>query len=146
MDNALATQGGALSSTVECPMCAEFISSRAKKCKHCGEVLDLGLRRAEEALRAAERHSAVVINNSNNNTNLNSFQDVSARPVKSRGVAVVLALLLGGIGAHKFYLGRPGQGLLYLLFCWTYIPMVVGFVEGILYALSNSHNWHLKYG
>lgn len=40
-------------------------------------------------------------------------------------------MLLGGIGAHKFYAGKPGQGFLYLIFCWTYIPSLVGFIEGI---------------
>ena len=36
---------------------------------------------------------------------------------KNRVAAGVLAILLGGIGAHKFYLGQSGQGILYLLFC-----------------------------
>ncbi len=39
---------------VDCPFCAELISERAKKCRHCGETLDVALRRAEEALRASE--------------------------------------------------------------------------------------------
>ena len=34
------------------------------------------------------------------------------RPPRSRVVAVVLALLLGGLGVHKFYLGRTGLGVL----------------------------------
>ena len=37
----------------ECPFCAELILARAKKCKHCGETLDVALRAAEEARRAA---------------------------------------------------------------------------------------------
>lgn len=47
---------------VECPFCAELISSRAKKCRHCGETVDITLRRAEEALRASERSSSVYMN------------------------------------------------------------------------------------
>ena len=57
---------------------------------------------------------------------------------KSRGVAVVLALLLGGVGAHKFYLDRPGTGVLYLLFCWTFIPAVLGLLEGLYYLTLSS--------
>lgn len=34
---------------IECPFCAELINSKAKKCKHCGEFLDVALRAAEEA-------------------------------------------------------------------------------------------------
>jgi TM2 domain-containing membrane protein YozV len=48
--------------------------------------------------------------------------------------AVLMALFLGGIGGHKFYMGQVGVGLLYLVFCWTYIPGLVAFVE--LFTLS----------
>lgn len=36
----------------ECPFCGEVVLARAKKCKHCGEMLDLVLRAADEARRA----------------------------------------------------------------------------------------------
>ena len=52
---------------------------------------------------------------------------------RNRIGAALFALILGGLGIHKFYLGKVGQGVLYLLFCWTFIPMVVGFIEGIIY-------------
>lgn len=39
------------------------------------------------------------------------------RPQKSRVTAGVLALLLGSLGAHRFYLGNKGVGLLMLLLC-----------------------------
>lgn len=48
---------------------------------------------------------------------------------KNPTTAVVLALLLGAFGAHKFYLGQTGMGILYLVFFWTYIPGIVGFIE-----------------
>ncbi|WP_430452243.1 hypothetical protein [Rhodopirellula europaea] len=40
------------SDLAECPFCAETISLRARKCKHCGELLDPTLRAAAEAQRA----------------------------------------------------------------------------------------------
>ena len=36
------------------------------------------------------------------------------------------------------------MGILYLLLCWTYIPAVVSFVEGIMYLCSNDHNFQVK--
>ena len=68
-----------------------------------------------------------------------------AWPVKSKIVAGLLAILLGGFGIHKFYLGKTGMGILYLIFCWTYIPAFVGFVEGIIYLCSNDENFQLKH-
>jgi TM2 domain-containing membrane protein YozV len=47
-------------------------------------------------------------------------------------VGIVLALLLGGLGAHRFYMNQIGWGLLYLAFCWTLIPMLVALVEAFL--------------
>ena len=68
-----------------------------------------------------------------------------AWPVKSKVVAGILALLLGGLGIHKFYLGKIGMGILYLLFCWTGIPAIIGFIEGLIYLCSSDENFQLKH-
>jgi len=44
-------------------------------------------------------------------------------------VGVLLALLLGGFGAHHFYLGRTGWGIVYLCLFWTPIPWIIAFIE-----------------
>lgn len=49
---------------------------------------------------------------------------------------VILAFFLGGLGLHKFYTKRKGLGFLFLLFCWTGIPGVIGMVEGVIAALK----------
>lgn len=46
-----------------------------------------------------------------------------------KGIYILLALLLGGIGAHKFYAGKWVVGILYLLFSWTYIPVCLAFID-----------------
>ena len=48
-------------------------------------------------------------------------------------VAALLALFVGGIGIHKFYMGRVMMGIFYLLFCWTFVPSVAAFIEGTIY-------------
>jgi TM2 domain-containing membrane protein YozV len=44
-------------------------------------------------------------------------------------VGILLALFLGGFGAHHFYLRRNGLGILYLCFFWTPFPWILGFIE-----------------
>lgn len=44
-------------------------------------------------------------------------------------VGVLLSVLLGHFGIHKFYLAETGWGIVYLLFCWTGIPTILGFIE-----------------
>lgn len=49
--------------------------------------------------------------------------------MKSTGVAYLLWFFFGGIGAHKFYLGRPGVGALYIgmfLLFWTGMATLLG--------------------
>jgi TM2 domain-containing membrane protein YozV len=64
---------------------------------------------------------------------------------KDKTSAGVLALLLGGIGVHKFYLGQTGIGILYLLFCWTFIPSIIAFVEGILFLTMSEQAFAARY-
>ena len=72
-------------------------------------------------------------------------EEVTIVEGKSRGVAIMLALFLGGIGAHKFYLGRPWRGFFYLIFCWTLIPAVIGFLEGLMFLFTSDQSFQKKY-
>jgi TM2 domain-containing membrane protein YozV len=67
-------------------------------------------------------------------------------PDKSRIAAAILALVLGGLGFHKFYLGEIGLGILYLFFSWTLIPAVIGAVEGLVYLFMSDERFAQKYG
>ncbi|MFM2566407.1 TerB N-terminal domain-containing protein [Bacillus sp. GX] len=48
---------------------------------------------------------------------------------KSKSVGYMLAFFLGGLGAHAFYYKKYIRGTLYLLFCWTYIPVFLGWFD-----------------
>lgn len=61
-------------------------------------------------------------------------------------VLVLLTFFLGGLGAHKFYLGKTLQGALYLLFCWTTIPGMIALVEFVLYLLASEEELNAKHG
>lgn len=66
--------------------------------------------------------------------------------MKSRGIAIFLALIFGGLGFHKFYLGRPFQGLLYFFFAETGIPSIIGLFEGIRYCFMTDNEFYCEYG
>ena len=71
---------------------------------------------------------------------------IAREPTHNRIAAALLALFLGGLGLHKFYLGRAGQGVVYLLLCWTFIPALLGLIEGIAYLCSSDEGFARKYG
>jgi len=59
---------------------------------------------------------------------------------KSRKIAAVLALtgtLSPIAGWHKFYLGQPLWGVIYLLLSWTPIPRAASAIECVWYLLQN---------
>lgn len=65
--------------------------------------------------------------------------------MKNKIVAGVFGIVLGGLGIHKFYLGRFKMGVLYLLFCWTGIPSIVGIIEGVLYLTMSDSEFNERY-
>lgn len=61
---------------------------------------------------------------------------------KDYRVAAILAIVLGSFGAHKFYMGKTLMGILYLVFFWTWIPGIVGFVEGLIYLVKGQEDFN----
>jgi TM2 domain-containing membrane protein YozV len=58
---------------------------------------------------------------------------------KSRSIAAILAFsgTLTISGLHKFYLGQPLWGMLYILLSWTPIPKVASAIEGVWYLAQD---------
>ena len=128
-----------------CPACGANIGPDATECKYCGEKI---VRLSRPASMPVQDHSEGGSNIPQNVPNQN-YQAPSTAidpswPVKSRTTAGVLAILLGGLGIHKFYLGNVGMGILYFVFCWTWIPSVIGIIEGIIYLTSSDESFQLK--
>ncbi|MGB3297530.1 MAG: NINE protein [Phormidesmis sp.] len=65
--------------------------------------------------------------------------------MKDKTVAALLALFVGGLGIHKFYLGESGLGIIYLLFCWTGIPVIVAFFECIGLFMMTERAFNAKF-
>ena len=105
-------------SNLVCPSCGgqkvSITSNNEYRCEYCGHVF------ANTAPSYAQAQP-----------NQNPNQTVATTD-KSRTTAALLGILIGGFGAHQFYLGNTLKGLIYLLLCWTYIPGIIGLIEGIM--------------
>lgn len=62
---------------------------------------------------------------------VNNTPSMPGKPIK-KVTYVLLAIFLGGLGIHNFYAGKTGLGILYLLFCWTFIPSIAALVQAII--------------
>lgn len=104
-----------------------------KFCKHCGGkipvdavVCTLCGRQVEQMAQGGAPN--IVINNANQNTNAN-VNDYMATKARNKWVALCLCLFLGVFGAHKFYEGKAGMGVLYLFTCGLFgIGAVIDFI------------------
>jgi high-affinity iron transporter len=63
---------------------------------------------------------------------------------KRKTEAGVLAIVLGGLGIHKFYLGKYGKGLVYAALSWTLIPTVLSIAEGIHYLTETPEQFETE--
>lgn len=135
----------------KCPQCGAPIDPGATECKFCGEKLTV----QQAAQQVQQPQPQVVIQQGQPQPQVVIQQAAPQQvyvsginpswPVKSKVAAGILAILLGGIGVHKFYLGKVGTGILYLCFCWTGIPAILGLIEGIMYLCSSDENFQLKH-
>lgn len=90
-----------------CSECGQKVMKKAIVCPHCG---------CQIGAAEVKSQPQVVINNSNQNSNNNVVASVpyGAR-MRNKWTAFFLCLFLGWFGAHKFYEGNFGAGVLYAL-------------------------------
>ena len=58
-----------------------------------------------------------------------------------KGTYIALCLFLGGAGIHKFYAGKWFQGLLYVAFSWTGVPVVIALFDLLFAAFQRPNQY-----
>lgn len=109
-----------------CSECAEIIKEKAEICPKCGV-------RQKTSISSATTTATEAL----------AKKTASGR---NKWIAIIIALFLGFLGGHKFYLGQKGLGIVYLLFCWTGIPALVTLVDIVLLLLMNDHDFDKRFG
>lgn len=102
-----------------------------KFCNECGQLINV---KAEICPKCGVRQMGAPVT---------AYR--APQSTRNKTVAGLLALFLGGLGMHKFYLGQGMQGVFYLIFCWTFIPSIIGFFEGIGLLLTSEQSFSEKF-
>jgi TM2 domain-containing membrane protein YozV len=121
--------------SILCPQCGAPAQEGAAKCEYCGASIAQPVQPVQPVQQAQPQQPVVIVQQNVQQPPVNPER--ANWPIKSKIVAAILALILGGLGIHKFYLGQSGKGILYLVFCWTYIPGILAFIEGIMILCGN---------
>lgn len=126
-------------------------AAKTKFCKHCGAkipedaVICTACGRQVEEIKQSGAQPSIVINNENSsvNTNVNkntaSVSGTSGRE-KNKWVALLLCFFLGGLGAHKFYEGKIGMGILYL---FTFGLFGIGLIIDFIVILTKPNPYYV---
>jgi TM2 domain-containing membrane protein YozV len=64
--------------------------------------------------------------------------------MKKRTTAILLCLFLGGFGAHRFYLGETGKGILYI-FTGFGLLGIIPFIDLVIWLLGSNESFDSKY-
>ena len=63
--------------------------------------------------------------------------------MKNKNTYALLAFFLGGFGAHKFYVGQTGKGILYFLL--APITAFIGILSGIKWFFSSTEAFDQRF-
>jgi TM2 domain-containing membrane protein YozV len=102
---------------IDCPQCSQKIDINLVTCPQCHVVQGL------EALSGVDPYIRI----------------------KNQKLTIWFSLLFGGLGVHKFYLGQHLKGSLYLIFSWTLVPMIVGWIDAVRTMKMSPFNFQQRY-
>ncbi|ETD72549.1 membrane protein [Pelistega indica] len=78
---------------------------------------------------------------------LKNHSDDLNKPGNNRKMAIILAIFLGWIGGHRFYMQQYGLGILYIIGSIIYSPLVIliSFIDAIRYFFSTDEEFNAKH-
>ena len=123
-----------------CRNCGKQIDDKAAVCINCGVPPRLEKKFCHNCGTASSNNQAIC---------LSCGVPIGKGPgQKSKSTDTLLNLFLGTAGAHKFYMGAWGWGIIYLVLCLTFflawIPAIASLVEVIRTILMTDDEFAIK--
>ncbi|MDD3123127.1 MAG: NINE protein [Candidatus Izemoplasmatales bacterium] len=135
-----------MAKSVECNACGNVFSSEEAKCPYCGAVnanketlqqpnpvYQQAPQQPNPVYQQAPQPQVVYVQQPQLNV-------VGKRGPFDKTTAIILCILLGWLGGHKFYEGKTGAGILYLFTCGLFF---IGVVIDLLTLLGKPSKYYL---
>jgi len=121
--------GSGAEPTKSCPFCGEAVKLDAKKCKHCGEIIDVVMRELQsmkESKRdaAAGGGSAPIIISNNNNNSASSSSSAAATAAVAAPIAPIAPIAPSPI----LVVNTKPEGSIFWLIVWSCFYVVPGII------------------
>lgn len=123
----------------KCESCGASLDANSMTCSYCGSSYHSDIKHKKKNAHHEQEHIKSHYKESE------VFLYETNKYKKNRILAGILAILFGGFGVHKFYIGKNLQGFIYLFLVWTYVPIFVAFIEGILYFKCTQEEFFDRY-
>ena len=132
-----------------CPECGKQYSTQEKvnrvKCPYCGAETNVSYSDQEPNFQEQWRQFGNQASNALDSVFNNGPSG------KSRGIAGLLAILMGWCGLHYFYLNKPTAGIVFLLIAilscgiLATVTSVVSIIQGVLFFTSTEQEFEQKW-
>lgn len=132
----------------QCPECGKQYSTQEKvnrvKCPYCGAETNVSYsdqepNRWEQFYKEQQQQGTI------------DSVFVNGPSGKSRGIAGLLAILMGGVGLHYFYIGKTNAGILFLIIAilscgiLATVTTIVAIIQGVLFFTSTQEEFESKW-
>lgn len=134
----------------QCPECGKQYSTQEKvnrvKCPYCGAETNVSY--SEQQTSDFQEQWRQFSNQASNAMDSVFSNGPSG---KSRGIAGLLAILMGWCGLHYFYIGKTSAGVLFLLISilscgiLATITYVISIIQGVLFFTSTQQEFEQKW-
>ncbi len=119
-----------------CPKCGTMVPDQSNYCSHCGYDMS-----SRAAYQEPPQYNGPQYSGQQPYYDANNPFNSSGPEGKCRGIAALLAIFLGYLGVHYFYMNKVGGGLLTILLCvvtcglWSCLTLVQGIY---FFCITNS--------
>lgn len=129
----------------QCPECGKQYSTQERvsrvKCPYCGAETNVSYSEQQSQWQQFGSQASSAMDSVFNN----------GPSGKSRGIAGLLAILMGWCGLHYFYIGKTSAGVLFLLIAilscgiLATITTIVSIIQGVLFFTSTQEEFESKW-
>lgn len=144
--------------TIQCPHCGKQFTSQVNaqqvQCPFCGNVVNTGAYQ-QPYQQPGYQQPGYQQAYQQPGYQQQAYQPFGQQPGvfdagpsgKSRGVAALLAILLGGLGIHYFYLNKPMAGVIMIVITFVLcgIPALLAVIQGVMMLSMTQQDFENKY-